>query len=59
MLVFWSELPLALQTFGTLLTEYNFKVIIEIIGKGELDNSCITIDSQKDGYIGRLISVFE
>ncbi len=32
-------------TFGTLLTEYNFEVIIEIIGEGELDNSCMTIDN--------------
>ncbi len=54
-------------TFGTLLTEYNFKVIIEIIGEGELDNPCMTIDNPNTdrshtiagSYIGRLISIFE
>lgn len=53
-------------THGTLLTEYNFRVIIEITGKGELDNPCATIDSSRDRsntivetYLGRLISVFE
>ncbi|RKU12875.1 hypothetical protein C6501_10230 [Candidatus Poribacteria bacterium] len=53
-------------TFGTLLTEYNSKAVIEILREGELDNRCATIDSSRDRsdtivgtYIGRLISVFE
>ncbi|RKU26943.1 hypothetical protein C6497_12935 [Candidatus Poribacteria bacterium] len=56
-------------TFGSLLTEYNFQVIIEIIGvigADEIDNSCATIESVKDRsdtivgtYRGRLISIFE
>ncbi len=50
-------------TFGTLLTEYNFEVIIEITGKGELDNPCMTLEDKSDTiagfYIGRLISIFE
>ena len=57
---------MALHTFGTLLTEYNSKVVVEILRKGELDNPCTTIDSSRDrsdtivsSYIGRLISVFE
>lgn len=52
--------------FGTLLTEYGFQVIVEIIREGELDNPCMTIDSPEDRsdtigglYIGRLISIFE
>lgn len=50
-------------TFGTLLTEYNFEVIVEIIREGELDNRCITSEDKSDTiagfYIGRLISIFE
>ena len=50
-------------TFGTLLTEYNFEVILEIKREGELDNPCITSEDRSDTiagfYIGRLISIFE